>query len=133
MGLSLHHEIVEGLGGVEDRAKVGIGADWLLADGKGVRLCRVVRGAAHLSLPRQVSSFQMAVHVEGNGGWADRLRHLLLSGFCVLKQASGVSEWWEPALRPWVRASRSRCGAGLILMCICVVWSGWLDAHAHMW
>ena len=53
-------------------------------------------------LVEQSSRFQMAVHVEGNGGWADRLRHLLLSGMVVLKQDVGVSEWWEPALRPWV-------------------------------
>ena len=44
----------------------------------------------------------MAVHVEGNGGWADRLRHLLLSGMLVLKQQTGVREWWEVPLQPWV-------------------------------
>ncbi len=59
-------------------------------------------GPMRMSLGEQASRFQMVVHVEGNGGWADRLRHLLLSGMVVLKQASGVLEWWEPLLRPWV-------------------------------
>ena len=42
-----------------------------------------------------------APYVAGNGGWADRLRHLLLSGAVVLKQETGVGEWWEPLLKPW--------------------------------
>jgi len=37
-----------------------------------------------LGVASQAAAFQMAVHVEGNGGWADRLRHLLLSGMVVL-------------------------------------------------
>ena len=53
-------------------------------------------------MPEQGARFQMAVHVEGNGGWADRLRHLLLSGMVVLKQDMGVGEWWEWGLTPWV-------------------------------
>jgi hypothetical protein len=47
-------------------------------------------------------TFRYIVHVEGNGGWADRLRHLLLSGALVLKQDMGVHEWFEPLLKPWV-------------------------------
>ena len=42
------------------------------------------------------------MHVEGSDGWADRLRHLLLSGAVVLKQDSGIVEWWEPLLVPYV-------------------------------
>ena len=36
------------------------------------------------------------------GGWADRLRHLLLSGMVVLKQQTQAIEWFEPLLVPWV-------------------------------
>ena len=53
-----------------------------------------------MSLSEQAAKFQMFVHVEGNGGWADRLRHLLLSGSALLKQDSGVVEWYEPLLVP---------------------------------
>ena len=49
----------------------------------------------------QARRFQMAVNVEGSGGWADRQRHLLLSGMVVLNQQVGVHEWWEPLLRPY--------------------------------
>ena len=49
----------------------------------------------------QARRFQMAVNVEGSGGWADRQRHLLLSGMVVLRQAVGVHEWWEPLLTPY--------------------------------
>ena len=55
-----------------------------------------------IPMAEQSARFQMAVHVEGNGGWADRLRHLLLSGMVVLRQQMGVTEWWEAGLRPWV-------------------------------
>ena len=55
-----------------------------------------------MPMAEQSARFQMAVHVEGNGGWADRLRHLLLSGMVVLRQQMGVTEWWEAGLRPWV-------------------------------
>ena len=51
---------------------------------------------------RDTERFRFVVHVEGNGGWADRLRHLLLSGAVVLKQEMGVVEWFEPLLQPWV-------------------------------
>ena len=50
----------------------------------------------------QAFRFQMVVHVEGVGGWADQLRHLLTSGMVVLKQDAGVTEWWEVLLKPWV-------------------------------
>ena len=56
----------------------------------------------YMELDEQARRFQMAVNVEGASGWADRLRHLLLSGLVVLKQDSGVREWWEPLLLPWV-------------------------------
>ena len=55
-----------------------------------------------IPMAEQSARFQMAVHVEGNGGWADRLRHLLLSGMVVLRQQMGVAEWWEAGLEPWV-------------------------------
>ena len=55
-----------------------------------------------ISLAAQAERFRYVVHVEGNGGWADRLRHLLLSGAVVLKQEMGVVEWFEPLLQPWV-------------------------------
>ena len=68
-------------------------------------------------MPEQGARFQMAVHVEGNGGWADRLRHLLLSGMVVLKQDMGVGEctstcvFSRSSARTSTRASRStpRC------------------------
>lgn len=55
-----------------------------------------------LSMEAQAERYQAAVHVEGSDGWADRLRHLLLSGAVVLKQDSGIVEWWEPLLAPYV-------------------------------
>ena len=54
-----------------------------------------------LSLEEQATAFQMVVCIEGNGGWADRLRHLLLSGMVVLKQATLAQEWFEPLLVSW--------------------------------
>ena len=38
----------------------------------------------YLSMEQQAAAFQMTVNVEGSSGWADRLRHLLLSGMVVL-------------------------------------------------
>ena len=55
-----------------------------------------------LSMAEQARQFQMAIHVEGSNGWADRLRHLMLSGLLVLKQDSGVKEGFEPLLLPYV-------------------------------
>ena len=54
-----------------------------------------------LSMSEQAHRFRYMVHVEGIAGWADRLRHVLLSGATVLKQEMGVSEWFEPLLKPW--------------------------------
>ena len=51
-----------------------------------------------MSLEAQAARFKYLVHVEGVGGWADRLRHLLLLGTPVLKQDMGVTEWFEPLL-----------------------------------
>ena len=56
----------------------------------------------HVSMDDQARLFQMTINVEGSSGWADRLRHLLLSGMVVLKQDSGITEWWEPLLVPFV-------------------------------
>lgn len=42
------------------------------------------------------------VHVEGVGGWADRLKHVLRSGAALARQDQGVVEWFEPLLQPWV-------------------------------
>ena len=63
-----------------------------------------------LSLEQQAARFKYLLHVEGVGGWADRLRHLLLSGATVVKQDMGVAEWYEPLLeagRHFVPASSS--------------------------
>ncbi|KAL1528877.1 hypothetical protein AB1Y20_010200 [Prymnesium parvum] len=54
-----------------------------------------------MSMPEQISRFKYMAHVEGNGGWADRLRHAILSGSLVIKQDMGVQEWYEPLLEPW--------------------------------
>ena len=51
-----------------------------------------------MSIEAQAARFKYLVHVEGVGGWADRLRHLLLLGTPVLKQDMGVTEWFEPLL-----------------------------------
>ena len=51
-----------------------------------------------MSLEAQAARFKYLVHVEGVGGWADRLRHLLLLGTPVIKQDMGVTEWFEPLL-----------------------------------
>lgn len=55
-----------------------------------------------LTIHEQAARYRYVVHVEGVGGWADRLRHLLLSGALVLKQETGVVEWFEPLLAPFV-------------------------------
>lgn len=55
----------------------------------------------HLTLAEQAARFRYVVNVEGNGGWADRLRQLLLSGMVVLQQDMPAREWFEPLLRPW--------------------------------
>eukprot|EP00322_Chrysochromulina_rotalis_P018884 CAMPEP_0115842138 /NCGR_PEP_ID=MMETSP0287-20121206/7645_1 /TAXON_ID=412157 /ORGANISM="Chrysochromulina rotalis, Strain UIO044" /LENGTH=380 /DNA_ID=CAMNT_0003295797 /DNA_START=395 /DNA_END=1537 /DNA_ORIENTATION=+ len=52
-------------------------------------------------LPEQAAAYRYIVHVEGNGGWSDRLKHLLLSGAVVLKQDAGVKEFFEPLLLPY--------------------------------
>ena len=53
-----------------------------------------------ISLEAQARRFKYLLHLEGHGGWADRLKHLLLSGAAVMKQDMGVQEWYEPLLRP---------------------------------
>ncbi|KAL1510672.1 hypothetical protein AB1Y20_006969 [Prymnesium parvum] len=54
------------------------------------------------SLEAQAAAHKLLLHVEGHGGWADRLKHLLPLGAAVLKQSSGVTEWFEPLLTPAV-------------------------------
>ena len=56
----------------------------------------------YLPMAEQAARFRYVVHVEGVAGWADRFRHLLLSGALVLKQEMGVVEWFEPLLKPFV-------------------------------
>lgn len=51
-------------------------------------------------LEAQARHFKYVLHLEGHGGWADRLKHLLLSGATVIKQDMGAVEWFEPLLRP---------------------------------
>ena len=66
-----------------------------------VKLTRGLHG--HMPLAQQAAAYRYVVHVDGgNGGWSDRLKHLLLSGMMVLKQDMGVSEYFEPLLKPWV-------------------------------
>ena len=55
-----------------------------------------------LSLAQQARAYQYLIHVEGVGGWADRLKHLLLSHAVVIKQDMGVREWFEPLFHPFV-------------------------------
>ena len=43
-----------------------------------------------LSMSEQARRYRYMVHVEGIAGWADRLRHVLLSGATTLKQDMGV-------------------------------------------
>ena len=56
---------------------------------------------AGMPMTEQARRFRYMVHVEGIAGWADRLRHVLLSGATPLKQEMGVGEWFEPLLEPW--------------------------------
>eukprot|EP00966_Prymnesium_polylepis_P054208 1253244-Prymnesium_polylepis.1 len=58
--------------------------------------------AGTLPLEEQARRFRFVVHAEGHGGWADRLKHLLVSGSAVIKQDAGVQEWFEPSLVPGV-------------------------------
>jgi hypothetical protein len=55
---------------------------------------------AHMSIVDQAERFKYILHIEGHGGWADRLKHLLPLGVAVLKQDSGVREWFEPLMVP---------------------------------
>ena len=55
-----------------------------------------------ISLRQQAAEYKYVVHVEGHPGWADRLKHLFLSGMLVLKQDSGVREFYEPLFEPWL-------------------------------
>ena len=50
------------------------------------------------SLDAQANRFKYLLHVEGHGGWAERLKLLMLSGATVMKQDSGVREWFEPLM-----------------------------------
>ena len=54
-----------------------------------------------LSVAEQARRFRYVVNVEGVGGWSDQLKRLLLSRAALIKQDSGVTEWFEPLLRPW--------------------------------
>lgn len=67
---------------------------------------------ASLTLAEQAARFKYVVHAEGHGGWADRLKYLLLSGAVVLKQDSGVNEWFEPSLQAGVHYLAVRSDLG---------------------
>ena len=54
-----------------------------------------------IPLEQQASTYKYVVHVEGNGGWSDRLKHLYTSGMTVIKQDMGVSEFFEPLFIPY--------------------------------
>ena len=49
-----------------------------------------------------MAAFRYLVHVEGNGGWADRLYQLLLSPQLVLAQDLPARLWYEQLLAPGV-------------------------------
>lgn len=55
---------------------------------------------AQLSLPEQAATFKYLLHIEGHGGWADRLKGQLFQGVATIKQSSGTVEWFEPGLVP---------------------------------
>lgn len=55
-------------------------------------------GPEHVSLQEQAASFKYLLHIEGHGGWADRLKRQLFQGAATLKQSSGTVEWFEPGL-----------------------------------
>ena len=55
-------------------------------------------GPAQAALEVQAALFKYLIHVEGHGGWADRLKRQLFQGATTIKQSSGVVEWFEPEL-----------------------------------
>ena len=57
-------------------------------------------GEAQLSLQEQAAKFKYLLHIEGHGGWADRLKNQLFQGAATIKQSSGAVEWFEPGLVP---------------------------------
>ena len=57
-------------------------------------------GPAQLSLQEQAATFKYLLHIEGHGGWADRLKRQLFQGVATIKQSSGTVEWFEPGLVP---------------------------------
>ncbi|KAI9007610.1 hypothetical protein DFJ74DRAFT_711857 [Hyaloraphidium curvatum] len=60
------------------------------------------RGTPPESMPAsRFASYRIALHVEGNCGWADRLRLLLALGTCTVRQLSPCREWYDHFLVPW--------------------------------
>ncbi|KAL1520364.1 hypothetical protein AB1Y20_021953 [Prymnesium parvum] len=84
---------------------------------------------SYLPIAEQAARFRYIVHVEGVAGWADRLRHLLLSGALVLKQDLGVKEWFEPLLTPFVHYVP--VSSNLHNLSLAVAWARENDAAAR--
>ncbi|GAQ87606.1 hypothetical protein KFL_003640080 [Klebsormidium nitens] len=60
----------------------------------------VTRGRPRLSRAEQ-EAYRAVIHVEGNCGWANRLKHELHMGTVLLKQRTPCWEYYELGLRPW--------------------------------
>ena len=89
-------------------------------------------GPKYMGMAEQARRFQMAVYVEGSDGWADRLRHLLLSGMAVLKQ---VCPCMCVCIWAWPSSSRCAHACVCISMCVyvCICMYVCADVHVAMW
>jgi len=55
-----------------------------------------------MSMHEQSQIYKYVIYLEGNCGWADRLRYLLAYGFLIFMQDGICNEWFLPLLKPWV-------------------------------
>lgn len=55
-----------------------------------------------MSMQEQARKYKYAVYIEGNCGWADRLKNLLALGMTVFLQDNVCHEFFLPLLKPWM-------------------------------
>jgi hypothetical protein len=56
----------------------------------------------YMSMEDQARKYKYVVYIEGNCGWADRLKTQLALGMTILLQENFCHEFFLPLLRPWV-------------------------------
>jgi hypothetical protein len=56
----------------------------------------------YMTMEAQAKQFKYAVYLEGNCGWADRLKNQLALGMVLFVQETPCQEFFAPLLVPWV-------------------------------